>query len=274
MRTDGNAGHLVTGHGHTPIPTETRNTSTDLLDRLEQARQRRAIRHTWPAPPPKEPTPRTPTSRPAKPAATPTQPARPSTTARPAAAAPKKNPTRRNSSRVDTRQIVTRYTAGDTAPRIAADLGIALATVYRHLDIADVPRRDDRTRHVGGLKSRLDRDQLVKLYIDEGLSLAEVSRRVGSSPNNVRHHLLQAGVTLRGNTQPHTTKRREHIAGLYRAGWTVTRIRAHLNLSDTVVRRDLKALGLNGLRDDRASNGRHPSSRANLTAAPTRETQP
>lgn len=221
MRTLGNAGNLVTGHGHTPIPTETRNTSTDLIDRLEQARQRRAVRFTWPAPPPKEPAPCTPTSRPARSAATstPTPPARRPTTARPAAAAPKKNPTRRNSSRVDTRQIVTRYTAGDTAPRIAADLGIALATVYRHLTLAGVPRRDDRTAHHGGLKSRLDRDQLVELYIDEGLSLAEVSRRVGSSPNNVRHHLLQAGVQLRGN-------------------------------------------------------GGHPSSRANLTATPTRETQP
>lgn len=212
MRTDGNAGHLVTGHGHTPIPTETRNTSTDLLDRLEQARQRRAVRHTWPAPPPKEPAPCTPTSQPAS--ATPSAPSHPTPPAparpqaaravRPVKPKPKPQPQRTRRPRATPPAALVTWTGlyaqGYTIPCIAAATGASPVTVRRHLQRAGIPMRDDRAGHSGGRNRRTwtpaQLEAAAQAYLD-GARIADVARALRTGPRQARDALLAAGVPIR-----------------------------------------------------------------------------
>ena len=81
------------------------------------------------------------------------------------------------------------YEDGLTIRGIAAELGIHQRSVWRHLDQAGV---ELRPRGKPGVV--LSRRQLEQLYIDEGLTLAEIGRRFEVDPHTVARNLDRYGI--------------------------------------------------------------------------------
>jgi transposase len=95
-------------------------------------------------------------------------------------------------------ELRRRYAAdGLTIAQLAARYGVAASTVRRWLGDAGIPRR---------LPSRPsqapDREELVRLYVVEGLSTTQIGERYGVRQQTALHWLRAAEVARRPRGQP------------------------------------------------------------------------
>lgn len=99
--------------------------------------------------------------------------------------------------------IVDRYLAGDSAERIAADLGISPTTVFQHLKKAGVPRRSLKEAWALRQKastprqwSTFDPKEIKRLYVEEHWAIKRISTYAKMGVQTVRQHLTKQGVSI------------------------------------------------------------------------------
>ena len=100
---------------------------------------------------------------------------------------------------IDIATAVERYENGESAPAIAADLGVTNAAVYNTLKKQNVTVRPKGTRSgKGGDPAYRERDLLMaKLYTDENMTLEQVAERFGVTRQRVQQVLARLGVQIR-----------------------------------------------------------------------------
>jgi transposase-like protein len=91
------------------------------------------------------------------------------------------------------RYVADRLTSG----QLAAQYEVSATTVRRWLKAAGIPRR------VPGRHSRApDREELCRLYQDQGLSTTQIGRRFGVGQTTAHNWLRAAGIPLRPQGRP------------------------------------------------------------------------
>jgi transposase len=95
-------------------------------------------------------------------------------------------------------ELRRRYVAdGLTITQLAARYGVGTSTVTQWLQNAGIPRR------LPGRPSQApSREELVRLYVAEGLSTTQIGQRYGVSQQTALRWLRAAGVALRPQSQP------------------------------------------------------------------------
>ena len=99
---------------------------------------------------------------------------------------------------LDPEEIRRRYLDGQAMDRIAADLGVNKRRVRRALlERRFTPRAstDHLTGNSHALRTDLSREELVRMYVEDGMSIRAIERATGYG--NVRHHLLKHSIPLR-----------------------------------------------------------------------------
>jgi transposase len=96
-------------------------------------------------------------------------------------------------------ELRRRYVAdGVTIAQLAARYGVGTSTVRQWLQNAGIPRRPPGRRP----SQAPDRQELVRLYVAEGLSTTEIGQRYGVSQQTALRWLRHADVALRPQGQP------------------------------------------------------------------------
>src|SRR5688572_15452610 len=97
-------------------------------------------------------------------------------------------------------------------------------------------------------RNRITLEELVRLYEEEGLSLAEVARRIGGTRQGVHYQLVKAGVRMRPmGAEPARSPRfeREMMVDLYvRQRLPIVQIAARLGLTAGIITYELKKHGI------------------------------
>jgi transposase len=96
-------------------------------------------------------------------------------------------------------ELRRRYVAdGVTIPQLAARYGVGRSTVRQWLENSGIPRRPP------GRPSQQapSREELVRLYVAEGLSTTQIGQRYGVSQQTALRWLRAADVALRPQGQP------------------------------------------------------------------------
>lgn len=137
--------------------------------------------------------------------------------------------------RVAAEQVRGLYEAGRSVRAVAAELGVHQRDVWRHLAAAGVARRP---RGAPGVA--LSRRPLERLYVRDGLSLAEVARRFDVTADVVARNLDRYGIPRR-----RPPLERAVLEGLYvdeRLG--IKAVSARLGVSAAKIRADLAHHGI------------------------------
>lgn len=253
-------GQVVGGgvyNGSTPdLPMESRETPEEVRARLEAKRARSTSPWDRPRPPGRdtrqdarvdvelsqakyvspdfepEPDP-VPAPAPA-PAPEPTPAVVPA--AKPTPASPRKQPG--PSQHVDAAAIVQDYLDGASIPDIAKARGNATSTVRRTLlNTPGVTLRDDRVTRSGSQKREYEPavvELVRRLYVDEGLSRAQVARRAALTGKVVQSIMKRHGIAARpdvvtsgeNHNEPGRSTLTEHAESIAAAGLTAPELRA------------------------------------------------
>ncbi len=191
------------------------------------------------------------------PPATPATAAKPKR-AKPTTAKPRKTPAPRGVP-LNPTDIIARYQAGDSAPTIATHYGTQPSRIRKLLDAHNIPRRDDRAANSGRRANpNADDPQLVaeatRLYLEEGLTLAQVGAQLGGRGwSGIRTLLLRHGVPLRppahhGNTGTRPGKlaadQIQEIRDRYTAGESTTALARAFDVSTPTICHHLDAAGI------------------------------
>ena len=133
-------------------------------------------------------------------------------------------------------RVVRLYRRGWSIRAIAQKVGVHHRSVWRILDGAGVARRP-----VGSRGRRLRRADLQRLYVREGLSLAEVARRLDVNVDAVKRNLDRLGIPRRGTVplDPNLLARLD-----LREGRSIRAMAARLRVSAERVRRELVEAGI------------------------------
>lgn len=82
---------------------------------------------------------------------------------------------------------------GLTCVEMSQKLGMHPATVFKKLELHDIPRRAAGARRTG----RIDAEVVARLYWGEGLSRGAIARRLGVCPGTVEYYMKRYGVPPR-----------------------------------------------------------------------------
>lgn len=119
-----------------------------------------------------------------------------------------------------TPQLIEEYQAGATTPELGAKYGMHHSAVQGRLKRAGVALRAARAR---ALFDEVDRtDAAVRMYTHDGLSIATIAQKLGTSRSTVQRALSTRGVATRPNglrdatiTVPTDTAVLAYMAGLF-----------------------------------------------------------
>jgi DNA-directed RNA polymerase specialized sigma24 family protein len=102
--------------------------------------------------------------------------------------------------------ISTRYQAGESAERLAHDLGISVTTVFAVLHRQKVALRGKCEPHRTSYADILTEDFLQKTYVEAAMGAWEIAADVGCSESTVRNWLRHHGIPV----HPIDTRRRAY----------------------------------------------------------------
>ena len=135
-------------------------------------------------------------------------------------------------------EIVSRYLAGDSMAKIASDLECSGGLVLHRLKRQQVARRPKALPSV-----RPSKNELRKLYADQGLSLAEIGTMYGVSKQAVRRWMVLDDSPLRPPASPCDVDIDE-IAARYEAGLSVRAVAELTGTGPVPIVRALNAAGV------------------------------
>jgi transposase-like protein len=128
--------------------------------------------------------------------------------------------------------VVRLYEASRSIRAVAAELGMHQREVWRQLHLARVGRRPRGTAGVV-----LSRRGLERLYVRDGLSVAEVARRFDVSKDVVKRNIARHGIPRRQRRAPLDRDTLHHLYVQERLG--VRTVAARLGVSPDTVRAEL-----------------------------------
>lgn len=106
--------------------------------------------------------------------------------------------------------VVARYLAGESAPKIASDLGISTSSIYRELKLRGVRRRTSG----GGRKAPLDLGLIRSLY-EGGETVSALARRFSVGFGAMHRRLVESGVAMRPKNWDRYTSLADEIVCRY-----------------------------------------------------------
>lgn len=137
-------------------------------------------------------------------------------------------------------EVVVRYLAGESAPKIAADLGVTTNSIYRELKRRGVQRRTSG----GGKKAPLDIVLIRSLY-EGGETVSSLARRFSIGFGAMQRRLVESGAVMRPNNWDHYTSIADEIVRLYvEEGLSSSLIASRLKLHRDSVLRYLRNRGV------------------------------
>ena len=136
-------------------------------------------------------------------------------------------------------EVARLYGLGLTMAEIAATYGVSAWTVASRLDQAGVARRRG-TDH----RRILPVERAVRRYRRQPDRLGELAAELGISADVVVNRAAQPARGRRGRPRDRADVPAGEVAGLYRAGWTVTQIAAKYGAAAATVLRRLDAAGV------------------------------
>lgn len=93
--------------------------------------------------------------------------------------------------------LIEEYQAGASTPQLARKYGMHHAAIQGRLKRAGIKLRPARARALYDCAERTN--EAVRLYTQEGLSMASIARRIGVSHSTVQRALAERGVATRPN---------------------------------------------------------------------------
>lgn len=142
--------------------------------------------------------------------------------------------------RIDRTELRTLYVDQQLTTReVAAYFGVSKHRVLRELALADIPRRSQHTRRPRGPRASVTAEKLVELYVERGLTLAQVQAELGVSEDYLRRRLRDFGIAKRPGTfapRSSTPKLTAARAGtLYTSGRNMAEVALELGISASQV---------------------------------------
>jgi transposase-like protein len=122
--------------------------------------------------------------------------------------------------------------------------GVTYQTVHNHLKAQGIELRSRKFRR--NKYPRFERELMYDMYVTKGLSMEEIGRKLGFSGTTIRKELACHGIKSgrwRRNT-PETKAIQAKAVQLYKKGWTVKQIAAHLNKYPEAIYKALKQVGI------------------------------
>jgi hypothetical protein len=153
---------------------------------------------------------------------------------------------------VPTSEVARLYRLGLTMAEIAGAYGVSEWTVASRLDRAGLARRA-RDDHAA-----LAVEEAVRAYLGQPDRLAELAGGLGVSAQLITSRARRPPRGRRGQRRDRADVPAAEVAGLYRAGWTVTQIAAAYRAATSTVLRRLDQAGV---------TRRPPSARASFPVA-------
>jgi transposase len=138
-------------------------------------------------------------------------------------------PRKTRTSVVDVPVASAEYLEGATCPEIADRHGWPVISVRRQLAKAGVQMRDDRHSRSGGKPKVYDPQLVAKvraLYVDQGMSQAEIAERIGRTPKVVQHLMKREGIPARKGASGGGDTLQGYRDRLNELGVTSTQVRA------------------------------------------------
>lgn len=186
-------------------------------------------------------------------------------------------PRQQRESRLDVPGIIAAYQAGSTLAQITEDFGCARNTARRHVQLAGIELRDDRStfqharrqRQVTAPTGSADAARIVELYT-AGATVKEVAEHLSIGIATVRRRLKAANVAMRDDRSTNSGGQNhlsDHtvamICELYTAHHLTGKEVAHrLGIGQTSVSRVLRAQGLTARVSAVVQKGRHGTNNA------------
>lgn len=136
--------------------------------------------------------------------------------------------------------VVVRYLAGESAPKIASDLGVSTNSIYRELQRSGVQRRTSG----GGKKAPIDLELVRSLY-EGGETVSALAKRFSVGFGAMHRRLVESGAVMRPNSWDRYTLIADEIVRLYREEkLSSAMIASKLKIDPATVLRYLRARGV------------------------------
>jgi len=148
--------------------------------------------------------------------------------------------------KISRKEIVRLYRIENlTLREIAKKAGVTHQNIYFHLSNLGVKRRTKGSKK--NTYPRYDFKLMRDLYVEQGLSMAEIGRRQGVSRDVIKRELQLHGIETGRWTQltPENRAKREKAVELYEKGWRVREIADRLDRSTLSI---YKLLGRAGIK--------------------------
>lgn len=163
-------------------------------------------------------------------------------------------------------EICARYSAGDSAPIIAADFGTSTSVICKLLESHGVDRRD-ASEASGALKER-EQDRVCALYL-EGFTPREISAEIGCSESYVKVILVRRSVPRRSHIEAAgglpVPLRIEAISG-YKEGLSITELSVKYGTTASTMSRIIRSSGIEIRTLSEALSGIHKASYPEIVA--------
>lgn len=142
--------------------------------------------------------------------------------------------------RIDRTELRRLYVDQQLTIREVADrLNVPKNRIIRDLTLAGIPRRSRHSRRPRGPRLAVTAERLTDLYVNQGLTLAQLGAELQVSEGYLRRRLRESGITERRGTfgpKPASTNRVVARACLlYTSGLSMTAVGAELGISATQV---------------------------------------
>lgn len=128
-----------------------------------------------------------------------------------------------------------------TARKIAKDLNCSHQLIFDRLAKADIP-----SRPLGGWKGfRINREELIDLYVVRGLEVRDIARQLDCSLVSVYEILKEKGIPLRDYRRTRRDVKDEAIVDLYiKHKLSLAKVAKRLGCSAMLIHTRLKKLGI------------------------------
>lgn len=151
-------------------------------------------------------------------------------------------------------EVIRQYTSGEVIQQIALNVGVSYGVVRRHLFESGIQiraRSEKRAQQLRGTKgTRYRKDiadaDLIKMYVEDGLSCEKVARIVGLDPRSVNCRLRKHGVirpkhlAMRSCRTPKNTLEQMYLSD----NLTTQQIAEKLGCCERAVRRRMRDVGI------------------------------
>src|SRR5262249_45993327 len=138
-------------------------------------------------------------------------------------------------------EVARLYRLGPTMAEIAGSYRVPAWTVTSRLDQAGIPRR-----RASRAQATLPIERAARRDRRQPHRLTELAAELGISAQFIVDWSLRTRSRERGQPRNRVDVRTGEVAGLYRAGWTITRIAARYQVATSTVLRRLDEAGWRG----------------------------